>query len=79
YEITPNSLIYANYGKASRMGGIIPFTWLTQIYKDRTYSDDLQAEKSTRYEAGYKYDKNGIFATDDYFSFNANIFKTKIK
>ncbi|MBL3520489.1 TonB-dependent receptor [Arcobacter lanthieri] len=79
YEITPNSLIYVNYGKASRMGGIIPFTWLTQIHKDRTYSDDLKAEKSTRYEAGYKYDKNGIFATDDYFSFNANIFKTKIK
>lgn len=79
YKLTENSLIYANYGKASRMSGIIPFTWALNTKIGSTYSNDLNAEKSTRYEAGYKYDKNGIFLNDDYISFNANVFKTEIK
>lgn len=79
YAITDNSLIYANYGQASRMGGIIPFTWMTNIKKDTQYSSKLDPEKSKRYEAGYKYEKRDTLLNDDYLSFNANVFKTKIK
>lgn len=79
YAITDNSLIYANYGQASRMGGIIPFTWMTNIKKDTQYSSKLDPEKSKRYEAGYKYEKRDTLLNDDYLSFNANLFKTKIK
>lgn len=79
YKLNENSLIYANYGKASRMSGIIPFTWMTNIKKDTTYSSKLNPEKSTKLEAGYKYDKNSTFLEDDFFSFNTNIFKTNIK
>lgn len=79
YAITDNSLIYANYGQASRMGGIIPFTWMTNIKKETQYSSKLDPEKSKRYEAGYKYEKRDTLLNDDYLSFNANVFKTKIK
>ncbi|WP_418185007.1 TonB-dependent receptor domain-containing protein [Aliarcobacter vitoriensis] len=79
YEITSNSLIYANYGQSSRMNGIIPFTWMTQIKKDTKYSSKLDAEKSKRYEVGYKYDKNSLLLSNDYLVFNANLFKTEIK
>lgn len=79
YALTPNSLVYANYGKSSRMSGIIPFTWLTNIKKDTTYSKDLEAEKSARYEVGYKYTKQNTFVNDDYIGFDINIFKTNIK
>ncbi|MFX4176988.1 TonB-dependent receptor domain-containing protein [Aliarcobacter butzleri] len=79
YSITPNSLIYANYGKASRMTGLIPFTWALNTKKGSTYSKDLEAEKSTRYETGYKYEKRDTFLDNDYITFNANIFKTTIE
>ncbi|OCL87675.1 TonB-dependent heme receptor A precursor [Aliarcobacter thereius] len=79
YEATENSLIYANYGKASRMSGIIPFTWALNTKIDSTYSKDLKAEKSNRYEIGYKYNKTDTFLNNDYLSFNANIFQTKLK
>lgn len=79
YKLSENSLIYANYGKASRMSGIIPFTWALNTKIGETYSNDLKAEKSKRYEAGYKYEKRDTFLSDDYLSFNANIFKTEIK
>ncbi|WP_066352672.1 TonB-dependent receptor domain-containing protein [Aliarcobacter skirrowii] len=79
YEATQNSLIYANYGKASRMSSIIPFTWALNTKIGSTYSKDLKAEKSNRYELGYKYSKKDTFLSDDYLSFNANIFQTNIK
>ena len=79
YEATQNSLIYANYGKASRMSSIIPFTWALNTKIGSTYSKDLKAEKSNRYELGYKYSKKDAFLSDDYLSFNANIFQTNIK
>ncbi|MDX4011887.1 TonB-dependent receptor [Aliarcobacter skirrowii] len=79
YEATENSLIYANYGKASRMSSIIPFTWALNTKIGSTYSKDLKAEKSNRYELGYKYSKKDTFLSDDYLSFNANIFQTNIK
>lgn len=79
YEATQNSLIYANYGKASRMSSIIPFTWALNTKIGSTYSKDLKAEKSNRYEVGYKYSKKDTFLSDDYLSFNANIFQTNIK
>ncbi|MDX4066557.1 TonB-dependent receptor [Aliarcobacter skirrowii] len=79
YEATQNSLIYANYGKASRMSSIIPFTWALNTKIGSTYSKDLKAEKSNRYELGYKYSKKDTFLSDDYLSFNTNIFQTNIK
>lgn len=79
YALNENSLIYTNYGKASRMSGLIPFTWALNTKIGSTYSDDLKAEKSNRYEVGYKYDKKDTFLNDDYITFNANVFKTKIK
>lgn len=79
YEATENSLIYANYGKASRMSSIIPFTWALNTKIGSTYSKDLKAEKSNRYEVGYKYSKKDTFLSDDYLSFNTNIFQTNIK
>ncbi|MDX3960141.1 TonB-dependent receptor [Aliarcobacter skirrowii] len=79
YEATENSLIYANYGKASRMSSIIPFTWALNTKIGSTYSKDLKAEKSNRYEVGYKYSKKDTFLSDDYLSFNANVFQTNIK
>ncbi|MDX4057905.1 TonB-dependent receptor [Aliarcobacter skirrowii] len=79
YEATQNSLIYANYGKASRMSSIIPFTWALNTKIGSTYSKDLKAEKSNRYELGYKYSKKDTFLSDDYLSFNANVFQTNIK
>lgn len=79
YEATQNSLIYANYGKASRMSSIIPFTWALNTKIGSTYSKDLKAEKSNRYEVGYKYSKKDTFLSDDYLSFNTNIFQTNIK
>lgn len=79
YEATENSLIYANYGKASRMSSIIPFTWALNTKIGSTYSKDLKAEKSNRYELGYKYSKKDTFLNDDYLSFNANVFQTNIK
>ncbi|WP_066409689.1 TonB-dependent receptor domain-containing protein [Aliarcobacter skirrowii] len=79
YEATQNSLIYTNYGKASRMSSIIPFTWALNTKIGSTYSKDLKAEKSNRYELGYKYSKKDTFLSDDYLSFNANIFQTNIK
>ncbi|GAB1465260.1 hypothetical protein MASR2M54_07600 [Aliarcobacter cryaerophilus] len=40
-----------------------------------TYSaKDLNAEKSDRYEIGYKYDKRDTFLNDDYITFDANVF-----
>ncbi|OCL88026.1 TonB-dependent receptor domain-containing protein [Arcobacter porcinus] len=79
YEATENSLIYANYGKASRMSSIIPFTWALNTKIGSSYSKDLKAEKSNRYELGYKYSKKDTFLSDDYLSFNTNIFQTNIK
>ena len=79
YSLNESSLVYANYGKASRMTGLIPFTWLTNIKKGTSYSSKLSPEKSTRYEVGYKYNKSDLFLNEDYFTFNANIFQTTIK
>lgn len=79
YALNENSSIYSNYGKSSRMSGIIPFTWLTNIKKDTTYSSKLNPETSTRYEIGYKYKTSNLFADEDYAIFNINLFKTNIK
>ncbi|MDD2975133.1 MAG: TonB-dependent receptor, partial [Aliarcobacter cryaerophilus] len=78
YKLTENSLVYSNYGKASRMSGIIPFTWALNTKIGSTYSKDLNAEKSDRYEIGYKYDKRDTFLNDDYITFDANVFQTKL-
>ncbi|CAM3428570.1 TonB-dependent receptor domain-containing protein [Arcobacter aquimarinus] len=78
YSLTDNSLIYANYGKSSRMSGLIPFTWALNTKIDSSYSNDLNAEKSNRYEIGYKYNKKDTFVNDDYITFDANVFQTKI-
>jgi hemoglobin/transferrin/lactoferrin receptor protein len=79
YALDDNSTIYSNYGKSSRMTGIIPFTWLTNIKKDTTYSSKLEPETSTRYEVGYKYKTFDIFTNNDSASFDINIFKTNIE
>jgi len=79
YKINENSNVYANYGKSSRMSGTIPFTWAMNIRDNATYSEDLKAEKSTRYELGYELKGEELFTNTDGFVFNANIFKTEIK
>ena len=79
YKINENSNVYANYGKSSRMSGTIPFTWAMNIVDGATYSKDLKAEKSTRYELGYELKEEELFTDTDGFIFNANIFKTEIK
>ncbi|MBE0497032.1 MAG: TonB-dependent receptor [Campylobacterales bacterium] len=79
YAFSENASLYANYGESSRMSGTIPFTWLTSIKKDTTYSSKLKPETSTRYEAGYKYTMQSMFFEGDKVGFDANIFQTKIK
>lgn len=79
YALNDNSTFYSNYGKSSRMTGIIPFTWLTNIKKDTTYSSKLEPETSTRYEIGYKLETSDIFTNNDKATFDVNIFKTNIE
>lgn len=79
YALNDNSTIYSNYGKSSRMTGIIPFTWLTNIKKDTTYSSKLEPETSTRYEIGYKFKTYDVFTNEDNAIFDINIFKTNIE
>ncbi len=79
YALNDNSIIYSNYGKSSRMMGIIPFTWLTNIKKDATYSSKLEPETSTRYEIGYKFKTYDVFTNNDNATFDINIFKTNIE
>ena len=79
YKINENSKVYANYGQASRMSGTIPFTWAMNIRDNATYSEDLEAEKSTRYEIGYELNGDELFTNSDGFIFNANVFRTEIK
>ena len=78
YALNENSKIYASYDKNSRMSGIIPFTWMNHILINKTYSSDLEAEKSQKYELGYEYQKNNILLDDDFMNFNMSIFQTKI-
>ncbi|MBU3013959.1 TonB-dependent receptor [Poseidonibacter lekithochrous] len=78
YKINENSNVYANYGQSSRMSGTIPFTWAMNIRDDTTYSKDLEAEKSTRYEIGYELRGEELFTNTDGFIFNANIFRTEV-
>ena len=78
YKINENSNVYANYGQSSRMSGTIPFTWAMNIRDDATYSKDLEAEKSTRYEIGYELRGEELFTDTDGFIFNANIFRTEV-
>ena len=79
YKINESSNVFANYGQSSRMSGTIPFTWMTNIKKNTTYSKELEAEKSARYELGYSYKQDALFASDDTFKFDATIFKTELK
>jgi len=79
YKINENSKVYANYGQASRMNGTIPFTWTMNVVDGATYSKDLKAEESTRYELGYELSGDELFTNSDGFIFNANIFRTEIK
>lgn len=79
YKLTPNSLVYANYGESSRMNGIIPFTWMLNTQINTSYSSKLEAEKAKKYEIGYLYDKQNTFFDNDLLSFKANVFKTEIK
>jgi len=79
YRLNEKSTVYANYGKASRMTGTIPFTWMMSIVDDRKYSKDLQAEESTRYELGYEFKQESLIAANDTLIFDANIFKTDVE
>lgn len=83
YKLDKKSKIYANYGESSRMTGSIPFTWMTKINTDPTkgtsYSSDLKAEESTRYELGYNYKHDNLFTSEDTFKFDANLFKSEFK
>lgn len=78
YKLNETSNFYGNYGKSSRMTGIIPFTWMNHILENSTYSSNLNAEKSQKYELGYKYQSNNSFIEDDYLVFDLNLFQTKI-
>jgi hemoglobin/transferrin/lactoferrin receptor protein len=78
YRINEKSTIYTSYAKASRMSGTVPFTWMMHVVEGATYSNDLEAEKSTRYEIGYEFTETGLFIEKDTFIFNVSIFKTDI-
>jgi hemoglobin/transferrin/lactoferrin receptor protein len=79
YKLNGSSKIYANYGKSSRMTGIIPFTWMTNINAtDSRFYKNLQAETSKKYELGYTYHQHSLFASEDFFSFDLNLFQTHI-
>jgi len=78
YKLNEKSKVYANYGEASRMTGTIPFTWTMNVVDYSTYSKDLKAEKSAKYELGYELKEEELFSDTDVFIFNANIFKTEI-
>jgi len=78
YQLTEQSNVYANYGKASRMTGTIPFTWNMHIADGYRYSSDLKAEKSARAELGYHFEQNGLFKIDDTFRFNASVYRTEM-
>lgn len=79
YRLNPRSSIYANYGQASRMTGTIPFTWMTNVKKNTTYSKDLKAEKSTRYELGYKAAVDNLITDDETFVFDVNVFQSEFR
>jgi hemoglobin/transferrin/lactoferrin receptor protein len=79
YRLTKNSNIYANYGQSSRMSGTMPFTWIMNVSDGATYSEDLKAETSTKYELGYELKVETLFTDADSFIFNANIFQTEIE
>lgn len=79
YALTESSLFYANYSQNSRMTGIIPFTWLNNIRKNTSYSSDLEAEKATKYEIGYKYNTDGVLTQNDSLGFNLSVFKSTIE
>lgn len=79
YELNENSKIYANYSQSSRMTGIIPFTWLTKVKENTSYSDNLEAETAKKYEIGYKYNTNSLLTQNDYFTFDVSLFKTTIE
>lgn len=78
YQLNEQSNIYANYGKASRMTGTIPFTWMMHIADGYRYSSDLKAEKSTRSEVGYNFTQDSLFNAKDTFKFGASLFRTEI-
>lgn len=78
YRINEKSTVYTSYTEASRMSGTIPFTWMMHVVDGATYSDDLEAEKSARYEIGYEFTENGLFTEQDTFIFNVSIFRTDI-
>jgi len=77
YHISKKSNIYANYGQSSRMTGTIPFTWMINTQPGGTYSSDLQAEESTRYELGYNVAFDSLITSADTFIFDANVFRTE--
>ena len=79
HNYNPNTFLYSNYGKSSRMSGIIPFSWFTNIKKDTSYSSKLKPETSTKYEIGYKYNISNIFVQNDYSMLDINLFKTNIE
>jgi len=79
YSLGERSSIYANYGQSSRMTGTIPFTWMTNVKKDTSYSSDLKAEKSARYELGYNIALDTPFWDNDTFIFDANIFQSEFR
>ena len=79
YSLNNNSNIHANYGESSRMTGTIPFTWMTNIKVDTTYSSELSVESSRRYELGYNLTQNDAFKSGDFFRLETSVFKTSIR
>ena len=78
YQLNKHSNTYVNYGRASRMAGTIPFTWMMHIADGYSYSSDLKAETSARTELGYSFMQNNLFKENDTFGFNISIFQTEI-
>jgi len=78
YQLGDKSNIYANHGKASRMTGTIPFTWMMHIADGYSYSSNLKAETSARTELGYRFMQNNLFKASDTLKLDLSLFQTDI-
>jgi len=89
-EVSPNAgvavvplkglQLYANYSEAMRATGTIPIQWMSNIADTANFNDGkpFEPETSVMKEAGIKYEKLGVFTSNDRLTVGAKIFKTEM-
>ncbi len=72
--------LFANYSEAVRATGTIPIQWLSNVADTATFNNGqpFEPETSVMKEAGVKYVKQSLFASNDRLSVSAKIFKTEM-